>query len=91
MKYIIYSLLFLLFGCASAGPSAFRQRTIIIKSEPAQADVLLNAYYVGKTPLEIRVNSNEKNFLYISKTGFIGQRFDLNSRDTEVKIILTKE
>ena len=48
-------------------PSA---KTILVKSDPAGAEVILNGYFVGKTPVEIKIDEKQYNFLSISKSGY---------------------
>jgi hypothetical protein len=55
------------------------------------ADVQLNAYYIGKAPLTLTINTNSSNFIYVSKVGFAGQRITLDGKQSEIKVQLVKE
>ena len=71
-----------------AVPSA---KTILVKSDPAGAEVILNGYFVGKTPVEIKIDEKQYNFLSISKSGFKRQRVELKGVDKEIEVKLEKE
>ena len=64
---------------------------VAITSIPEGADVQLNAYYVGKAPLTLTINTNTSNFIYVSKVGFAGQRITLDGKQSEIKVQLVKE
>jgi hypothetical protein len=64
---------------------------VLVSSVPEGADVQLNAYYVGKAPLTLTINTNSSNFIYISKVGFAGQRINLDGKQSEIKVQLVKE
>ena len=44
-------------------------KTILVKTDPIGAEVILNGYFVGKTPIEIKIDEKQYNFLSISKSG----------------------
>jgi hypothetical protein len=69
-------------------PSA---KTILVKSDPAGAEVILNGYFVGKTPVEIKIDEKQYNFLSISKYGYKRQRVELKGIDKEIEVKLEKE
>ena len=71
-----------------AVPSA---KTILVKSDPAGAEVILNGYFVGKTPVEIKIDEKQYNFLSISKSGYKRQRVELKGIDREIEVKLEKE
>jgi hypothetical protein len=71
-----------------AVPSA---KTILVKSDPAGAEVILNGYFVGKTPVEIKIDEKQYNFLSISKSGYKRQRVELKGIDKEIELKLEKE
>ena len=71
-----------------AVPSA---KTILVKSDPAGAEVILNGYFVGKTPVEIKIDEKQYNFLSISKSGYKRQRVELKGIDKEVEVKLEKD
>ena len=66
-------------------------KTILVKSDPAGAEVILNGYFVGKTPVEIKIDEKQYNFLSISKSGYKRQRVELKGIDKEVEVKLEKE
>jgi hypothetical protein len=66
-------------------------KTISVKSDPAGAEVILNGYFVGKTPVEIKIDEKQYNFLSISKSGYKRQRVELKGIDKEVEVKLEKE
>ena len=68
-----------------------KELKVVISSVPEGADVLLNAFYVGKTPITLTINTNSSNFIYVSKVGFAGQRITLDGKQSEIKVQLVKE
>jgi hypothetical protein len=66
-------------------------KTISVKSDPVGAEVILNGYYVGKTPIEIKIDEKQYNFLSISKSGYKRQRVELKGIDKEVEVKLEKD
>jgi hypothetical protein len=66
-------------------------KTITVKTDPIGAEVILNGYYVGKTPIEIKIDEKQYNFLSISKSGYKRQRIELKGINKEVEITLVKE
>jgi hypothetical protein len=86
----VFSLLFLS-SCASLPTLPNKEFKVAITSTPEGADVQLNAYYVGKAPLTLTINTNSSNFIYVSKVGFAGQRITLDGKQSEIKVQLVKE
>ena len=78
-------------SCASMPTLPSKEFKVAISSVPEGADVQLNAYYVGKAPLTLTINTNSSNFIYISKVGFAGQRINLDGKQSEIKVQLVKE
>jgi hypothetical protein len=68
-----------------------KESKVAIASVPEGADVQLNAYYVGKTPITLTINTNSSNFIYVGKVGFAGQRITLDGKQSEIKVQLLKE
>ena len=66
-------------------------KTILVKSDPSGAEVLLNGYNVGKTPVEIKIDDKKYNFLSISFSGYKRQRVELKGIDKEIEVKLEKE
>jgi hypothetical protein len=66
-------------------------KTIMVKTDPAGAEVILNGYFVGKTPVEIKIDDKQYNFLSISKSGYKRQRVELKGIDKEIEVKLEKE
>ena len=66
-------------------------KTVLVKSDPAGAEVILNGYFVSKTPVEIKIDEKQYNFLSISKSGYKRQRVELKGIDKEVEVKLEKE
>jgi hypothetical protein len=66
-------------------------KTIIVKTDPTGAEVILNGYFVGKTPVEIKIDEKQYNFLSISKSGYKRQRVELKGIDKEIEVKLEKE
>jgi hypothetical protein len=64
---------------------------VAITSVPEGAEVQLNAFYVGKAPLTLTINTNSSNFIYVSKVGFAGQRINLDGKQSDIKVQLVKE
>jgi hypothetical protein len=46
---------------------------------------------VGKTPIEIKIDEKQYNFLSISKSGYKRQRVELKGINKEVEVKLEKE
>jgi hypothetical protein len=70
---------------------ALATKTIIVKTDPTGAEVILNGYFVGKTPVEIKIDEKQYNFLSISKSGYKRQRVELKGIDKEIEVKLEKE
>ena len=87
MKRIAFILLFAATG-AFVAPAT---KTILVKTDPAGAEVLLNGYNVGKTPVEIKIDDKKYNFLSISLSGYKRQRIELKGIDKEVEVKLEKD
>ena len=68
-----------------------KELKVVISSVPEEADVLLNAFFVGKTPLTLSIDTKSSNFIYVSKVGFEGQRIKLDGKKTEIKVQLIKQ
>jgi hypothetical protein len=68
-----------------------KELKVNITSIPEGAEVLFNAFYVGKTPITLTINTNSRNFIYVSKVGFAGQRITLDGKQSEIKVQLVKE
>jgi hypothetical protein len=66
-------------------------KTILVKSVPTGVEVILNGYFVGKTPVEIKIDEKQYNFLSISKSGYKRQRVELKGIDKEIEVKLEKE
>jgi hypothetical protein len=66
-------------------------KTILVKSDPVGAEVILNGYFVGKTPVEIKIDEKQYNFISVSKSGFKRQRVELKGMDKEIEVKLEKE
>lgn len=66
-------------------------KTISVKTDPAGAEVILNGYFVGKTPIEIKIDEKQYNFLSISKSGYKRQRVELKGINKEVEVKLEKD
>jgi hypothetical protein len=66
-------------------------KTILVKSDPVGAEVILNGYFVGKTPVEIKIDEKQYNFISVSKSGFKRQRVELKGVDKEIEVKLEKE
>ena len=66
---------------------------VAITSVPEGAEVQLNAFYVGKTPLSLTINTKIQviNFIYVSKVGFEGQRITLDGKKSEINVQLVKQ
>ena len=68
-----------------------KELKVVISSAPEGADVLLNAFFIGKTPLTLSIDTKSSNFIYVSKVGFVGQRITLDGKQSEIKVLLVKE
>ncbi len=66
-------------------------KTIMVKTDPAGAEVILNGYFAGKTHVEIKIDEKQYNFLSISKSGYKRQRVELKGIDKEIEVKLEKE
>jgi PEGA domain len=66
-------------------------KTITVKTDPAGAEVILNGYFAGKTPLEIKIDEKQYNFISVSKSGYKRQRVELKGIDKEIEVKLEKE
>jgi hypothetical protein len=66
-------------------------KTILVKSDPAGSEVILNGYFVGKTPVEIKIDEKQYNFISVSKSGYKRQRIELKGIDKEVEVKLEKD
>ena len=66
-------------------------KTITVKSDTIGAEVILNGYYVGKTPIEIKIDEKQYNFISVSKSGYKRQRVELKGIDKEVEVKLEKD
>jgi hypothetical protein len=66
-------------------------KTILVKSDPVGAEVILNGYFVGKTPVEIKIDEKQYNFISVSKSGFKRQRVELKGVDKEIEVKLEKD
>ena len=92
LQHIVSVFCFLcLSSCASMPTLPNKEYKVLVSSVPEGADVQLNAYYVGKAPLTLTINTNSSNFIYVSKVGFAGQRITLDGKQSEIKIQLVKE
>jgi hypothetical protein len=78
-------------SCASLPNLPNKEFKVLVSSVPEGADVQLNAYYIGKAPLTLTINTNSSNFIYVSKVGFAGQRITLDGKQSEIKVQLVKE
>jgi hypothetical protein len=87
MKNIVIVLLI----CALSSFVAPATKTILVKTDPIGAEVILNGYYVGKTPIEIKIDEKQYNFISISKSGYKRQRVELKGIDKEVEVKLEKD
>jgi hypothetical protein len=83
--------LILLLISALSSFSSVSTKTILIKSDPTGAEVLLNGYNVGKTPVEIKIDDKKYNFISVSMSGYTRQRVELKGIDKEVQIKLEKD
>jgi hypothetical protein len=66
-------------------------KTILVKSDPTGAEVILNGYFVGKTPIEIKIDDKQYNFISITKSSYKRQRVELKGVDKEIVVKLEKE
>ncbi|WP_395616662.1 PEGA domain-containing protein [Aquirufa sp.] len=66
-------------------------KTVFIKSDPAGAEVILNGYFVGKTPVEIKIDEKQYNFISLSKSGYKRQRIELKGVGKEIEVKLEKD
>jgi len=90
--YILFIFSFLFFSSLASKPILpNKEFKVNITSIPEGADVLLNAYFVGKTPITLTINTNSSNFIYVSKVGFAGQRITLDGKKSEINVQLIKE
>ncbi len=66
-------------------------KTILVKSDPTGAEVILNGYNVGKTPVEIKIDEKQYNFISLSKSGYKRQRIELKGIGKEIEVKLEKD
>jgi hypothetical protein len=66
-------------------------KTILVKSDPTGAEVILNGYFVGKTPVEIKIDEKQYNFISLSKSGYKRQRIELKGIGKEIEVKLEKD
>lgn len=66
-------------------------KTILVKSDPEGAEVILNGYNVGKTPIEIKIDEKQYNFISVSKSGYKRQRIELKGVGKEIEVKLEKD
>jgi hypothetical protein len=66
-------------------------KTVFIKSDPAGAEVILNGYFVGKTPVEIKIDEKQYNLISLSKSGYKRQRIELKGVGKEIEVKLEKD
>jgi hypothetical protein len=66
-------------------------KTVLIKSDPAGAEVILNGYFVGKTPVEIKIDEKQYNFISLSKSSYKRQRIELKGVGKEIEVKLEKD
>lgn len=85
------NILIVLLISALSSFSGTSTKLILVKSDPSGAEVLLNGYNVGKTPVEIRIDDKKYNFLSISMSGYKRQRVELKGIDKEVEVKLEKD
>ena len=78
-------------SCASMPTLPNKEFKVLVSSVPEGADVQLNAYYVGKAPLTLTINTNSSNFIYVSKVGFAGERINLDGKQSDIKVQMVKE
>ena len=71
--------------------SSVSTKTILVKSDPAGAEVILNGYFVGKTPVEIKIDEKQYNFISLSKSGYKRQRIELKGVGKEIEVKLEKD
>jgi hypothetical protein len=86
----VFCLLFLS-SYTSISTSPKKEIKVAVSSVPEGADVLLNAFFIGKTPLTLTIDTKSSSFIYVSKVGFVGQRINLDGKQTEIKVQLVKE
>ena len=84
-----YAIVLLISLLSSFTPSG--TKTILVKSDPSGAEVILNGYFVGKTPIEIKLDEKQYNFLSISKSGYKRQRVELKGIGKEIEVKLEKD
>jgi len=66
-------------------------KIVLVKSDPAGAEVILNGYNVGKTPVEIKIDEKQYNFISLSKSGYKRQRIELKGVGKEIEVKLEKD
>jgi hypothetical protein len=66
-------------------------KTVLVKSDPAGAEVILNGYFVGKTPVEIKIDEKQYNFISLSKSGYKRQRIEFKGVGKEIEVKLEKD
>ncbi len=90
MKNLVILLLISALSALSAFVSP-ASKTVLIKSDPAGAEVILNGYFVGKTPVEIKIDEKQYNFISLSKSGYKRQRIELKGVGKEIEVKLEKD
>jgi len=94
MKFQLIASVFCFFFLSAYTPISIlpkKELKVVISSVPEGADVLLNAFFIGKTPLTLTIDTKSSNFIYVSKVGFAGQRINLDGKQSEIKVQLVKE
>jgi hypothetical protein len=66
-------------------------KTILVKSNPEGVEVILNGYFVGKTPIEIKIDEKQYNFISLSKSGYKRQRIEFKGVGKEIEVKLEKD
>ena len=66
-------------------------KTVLVKSDPTGAEVILNGYFMGKTPVEIKIDEKQYNFISLSKSGYKRQRIELKGVGKEIEVKLEKD
>lgn len=94
MKFYSIAYVFCFFFLSAYAPIPIlpkKELKVVISSVPEGADVLLNAFFIGKTPLTLTIDTKSRNFIYVSKVGFVGQRITLDGKKSEINVQLIKE
>jgi hypothetical protein len=91
-QYILSAFCFLFLSSCASKPTLFtREFKVSVSSIPDGAEVQLNGFYYGKTPLNLTSNTNSGDFIYVRKVGFVGQRIPMNRNQKEINVQLIKE